>query len=468
MIRMSSLLLLLSIHTASNTSMLFVPKAQRAIVVVDKTRLTSVRVRKIERPKTVAQLQKIVREAQVPISIIGAGYAQGGQIAYPDGLAIDMTFLNTITNLDVHNKRITVQAGATWKAVQRCIDPHNLSVRVMQSYNDFTVGGALSVNVHARDLAYGPIINTVESIEVMLADGSLVHADRQQNNDLFCAAIGGYGLVGIIVQATLLLTENIPLERQARCIAMADFSQTFADVHTDDSAVFHNTESYPPYFTQGVSIIWRTTKKPLTNTQHFQTSITKYLGPRTLEVLVRHLPSLHHTRPWMYQMKGSSAQVVWRNYEMSYTIGQLAMHTQFPTTMTLQEYFIPVEKIQQALDMFRTVFQEYGVNVLNFSIRHVPQDTSSIMAYAQQESFACVLYINVFNTQSGRDYACMWTQKLIDNIIQLGGTYYLPYLMCATREQFNTVYPNFKQLIAVKKKYDPTTKFKNMLWRQYA
>src|SRR5579862_4035506 len=145
MIRMSSLLLLLSIHTASNTSMLFVPKAQRAIVVVDKTRLTSVRVRKIERPKTVAQLQKIVREAQVPISIIGAGYAQGGQIAYPDGLAIDMTFLNTITNLDVHNKRITVQAGATWKAVQRCIDPHNLSVRVMQSYNDFTVGGELGL-----------------------------------------------------------------------------------------------------------------------------------------------------------------------------------------------------------------------------------------------------------------------------------------------------------------------------------
>jgi FAD/FMN-containing dehydrogenase len=449
-------------------SLLWVPKPQRAVVVVDKTWLTSVRVKKIKKPKTIDELQQIVRDAQEPISIIGAGYAQGGQIAYPGGLAIDMTLLNAITKLDIPNKRITVQAGATWRAVQQYIDPHNLSVRVMQSYNDFTVGGALSVNVHARDLAYGPIINTVESIELLLADGSIVHADRQNNTDLFCAAIGGYGLVGIIVQVTLELTENNALEYHAHAMAMDDFAQQFQEIYADDCSVFNNTEVYPPAFTHGVMITWRKTKKALTNPQRFQTSVTKYLGPRTLELLVRHLPSLHHTRPWIHQTKGVAPQVVRRNYEMSYTIGQLAMHTQFPTTMTLQEYFVPIDKIQQVLVQFRILFAQYGVNVLNFSIRHVPQDTTSIMAYARQESFACVLYISILNTQHGREYACMWTQKLIDKILELGGSYYLPYLLCATREQFNAAYPDFKQLVAVKQNHDPTSKFKNMLWQQYA
>ncbi len=49
----------------------------------------------------------------------------------------------------------------------------------------------------------------------------------------------------------------------------------------------------------------------------------------------------------------------------------------------------------------------------------------------------------------------------------LGGTYCLPYVSCATKEQFSQAYPGFEKLIEIKKQYDPEAKFRNMLWERY-
>jgi len=436
-------------------------------VAVDVTHLTPVNVYAIKRPKTVEKLQKLVRESDRPVAIAGARYSQGGQIAYPDALVIDMTRLNNVISFDEKQQRITVQAGMTWAQLQKYIDAHNLSLRVMQSYNDFTVGGGLSVNVHARDLAYGPIINTVESIKIILADGSLVSADRTHNSDLFKAAIGGYGLVGIICEASLLLTENIPLERRIQLLSIDEYPTLFKTIYADERAVLHNADLFPNKFKETLSTTWYTTDKELTITERLQSTEKSYLGKRALEFLIRRIPALKKKRSLAEVKKIIQPEVVWRNYEMSYSIKQLAMSIHFPTAMTLQEYFVPTDKLIQATELVRTIINKYDVNVLNLSIRHVPQDTMSILAYARQESFALVLYLNLLNTQEGKEYACNWTRELIDGMLALGGTYYLPYLMCATKEQFYTAYPRFNEFMQIKKQYDPTSKFKNMLWKMY-
>lgn len=44
-----------------------------------------------------------------------------------------------------------------WRDLQDHLDPHDLSVRTMQSYANFSVGGSVSVNVHGRYVGHGPI-----------------------------------------------------------------------------------------------------------------------------------------------------------------------------------------------------------------------------------------------------------------------------------------------------------------------
>lgn len=66
-----------------------------------------------------------------------------------------------------------------------------LSPKVMQSNHDFGVAATFSVNVHGWATAHGPMGSTVRSVDMLLADGSLVTASRQDNPQIFVAAMGG-------------------------------------------------------------------------------------------------------------------------------------------------------------------------------------------------------------------------------------------------------------------------------------
>ena len=47
------------------------------------------------------------------------------------------------------------------------------------------------------------------------------------------------------------------------------------------------------------------------------------------------------------------------------------------------------------------------------------------------------------------------------------GTYYLPYQIYATQEQFMAAYPQAGEFFDLKKQLDPTNKFRNKLWDTY-
>ena len=105
-------------------------------------------------------------------------------------------------------KTIRVQAGIRWCDIQRFVDPHGLAVKIMQTYANFTVGGSLSVNVHGRYLGFGPLVLSVRAIKIVVASGEVIDASPTQNSELFYGAIGGYGCLGVIVEAELDLADN--------------------------------------------------------------------------------------------------------------------------------------------------------------------------------------------------------------------------------------------------------------------
>ncbi len=149
-----------------------------------------------------------------PISIGGGRFSQGGQTAEPGALQIDMRQFKRILALDTVAKTITVQAGARWRDVQEALDPHNLSVKIMQTYANFTVGGSVSVNVHGRYVGQGPLVRSIRSLHVLLADGSLIEASRTRNPEVFAGVVGGYGGLGVITDVTLDLADNLVVERR--------------------------------------------------------------------------------------------------------------------------------------------------------------------------------------------------------------------------------------------------------------
>ncbi len=73
-----------------------------------------------------------------------------------------------------------------------------------------TVGGAISSDIHGKDhLSAGGFSNYVLSFKLLCADGAQITCSRIENETIFWATLAGYGLMGIILEATFRL-KKIP------------------------------------------------------------------------------------------------------------------------------------------------------------------------------------------------------------------------------------------------------------------
>src|SRR5258708_4179483 len=178
------------------------------LVINDVSQLNPIHVSEVITPTTTAEIVEAVKRHSGPISIGGARHSMGGQTATEGALFIDMRQFNRFLDFLPVDKTITVQAGASWRQIQERIDPANLPVKIMQTYANFTVGSSLSVNAHGRYVGLGPIILSVKSLKVVLADGTIVEASPISNADIFTGVIVAYRGPALILLAPLSLTPH--------------------------------------------------------------------------------------------------------------------------------------------------------------------------------------------------------------------------------------------------------------------
>jgi FAD/FMN-containing dehydrogenase len=430
------------------------------------TQLNPVRVSEEIAPVSVEEIEQAITQTTGPVSIGGGRYSQGGQVAYPDSLHIDMRKFNKVLAFDKDKKQITVQTGIRWRDIQDYIDPHNLSIKIMQTYSNFTVGGSLSVNVHGRYVGEGPLIKSVQQIKIILADGSLKVASPTENTELFYAAIGGYGGIGVIVEATLQLADNIRVERTSVQMSITDYKKFFFEnVRDNHSAVFTNGDIYPPAYEQVRSVTWLKTDKPVTDEQRLRPRDGEYYwGPRVVDFIADYSAGKWLRQRVIDPILYLSSPVVWRNNEASYDVRELEPASRKDTTYGLREYFVPAEKFDEFVPKMRAIFQQHDADIINVSIRHAHQDPGALLAWAKTEVFAFVVYYRQGTSREDQEKVKAWSQAMIDAAVSVGGSYYLPYQVYESRAQFAAAYPHSADYFALKQKLDPNFRFRNQLW----
>ena len=444
-------------------------KPNETTQVNDVTQLNPIRVAKVVAPFTISEIQDAILSTEGKISVGGGRYSQGGQTALEKSLHLDMRNFNQVVSFQPEKQEITVQSGIRWRDIQEVIDPENLSIKIMQSYSNFTVGGSLSVNVHGRYMGEGPIIRSVKSLKIVTADARLVTASPQDNSALFYGAIGGYGGLGVIAEVTLALVPNIKVSRETDYMEIADYPSYFQkQVRHDSSVVFHNADIYPPEYTHVNSVSWVKTDKPLTVTDKliprdkeywWQPKAARFVADSDFGKWLRQ----HIVEPIQY----SSDIVQWRNYEASYDVKELEPDSRDDTTYALREYFVPLDRFNHFSAKMAAIFKKHDVNVLNVSIRHALPDTGSLLAWAREEVFAFVVYYRQGTSADARQKVKTWSKEMIDAAISEGGAYYLPYQRHATTEQFHLAYPGAQAFFDLKRKLDPSNRFSNQLWAQH-
>jgi FAD/FMN-containing dehydrogenase len=407
----------------------------------------------------------------------------GGQSFSQGGLVLDMKGLNQI-KLDKEHKTVNVQTGATWKQLQELLDKEGLSVIAMQSINIFTVGGTLSVIAHGIAHDPGQVAPTVKSMRIMLSNGQIKTASLTENPELFKAALGGYGLVGVILDVDLQVQDNDMYAYKTKYVDYKDFPEYYKQNIADNKnlGLFYGRISISPtsYLTQTAVHTYEkiSTTDPV---PALDTNERDWI--QRLVINFSKTGSLGRWLRWQLEKIGDSKLLhkcisrnnamsqpdvicdVGRNQEMYDAMGYLK--NRLPDTDILQEYFIPPDKMPEFVDGLRSTVQKNGANLLNVTIRIVHKDNITALPYAKGDRFAFVLYFNQkFNTKDSQALQ-KTTTDLIDVAENLGGAYYLPYQLYYSPEQLRKAYPEVDTFFATKKKYDPIALLSNKWYEKY-
>jgi decaprenylphospho-beta-D-ribofuranose 2-oxidase len=365
-----------------------------ALFINDVSRLNQTQIYKIVQPKTVKDIQDAVllaKNLNKKVAVAGMRHSQGGHISYHDAVVLDMLQFNNIVHLDVENKIITVQAGITWKQIQEYCNTYNLAVKSMQSFNEFTVGGSMSVNVHGQDVS-DPLIGSIIGFRMVTASGTIIEANRHTNSELFKLAIGGYGLFGIITDVDIELTDNVVYKREIKKVLMQGYVNFFQESVKDNKSAelhfarFNIDQNFPKsflnqimavtYYKQDDSIELHPDLLPL------QPENNIWFYKNALNVMRRFNWTKTFKFPVEYWGLKKSSSLISRNNTM-YNGIQFLDYTNESDTDVLQEYFIPVEHFQEFTEFLRKLCLEKKMNLLNVTIRYVPVNVESVLSFSQ-------------------------------------------------------------------------------------
>ena len=415
-------------------------------IVNDVTQLNPIKVSKIEAPTSTQDVIDILKNTTWPVSVWGGRFSMWGQTASHQSTHLDMRWLNQVINFNKEQKTIKVWTWIRWCDIQRHIDKHNLSVSIMQTYANFTVWGSLSVNVHGRYVWLGPIISSVKSINIVLADGTLKHASREENKEIFFGAIGWYNALWVIVEAELQLTENTVLKRVNKKMSTQEYKDYFMkNVIPNKKAIFHNGHMYPPHYNSINAVTWEETNEEPTTKTRLAPASKNHSLEKMFFWAFSELSFWKQLRekivdPLQFRWK----KIHYRNYEAWYNAAELEPHSRKKSTYVLLEYFVPVNKFEDFKEKMASIYENHDVNVINVSIRHAYADTESYMSWAKEEVFAFVVYYKQKTHEVEKNKVATWTKELADAALSVNGSYYLPYQAHATTEQFHKAYPKAK------------------------
>jgi FAD/FMN-containing dehydrogenase len=441
------------------------------LVVANVTALYPVEVARIEAPTSARQIAALVRSWPGKVAVGGGRYSMGGQVGIRSGLHLDMRQMNRLVWLRPAERAARVQAGMRWRDLQDHLDPLDLAVKTMQSYSNFTVGGSVSVNAHGRYVGHGPIGHTVRALQLVLADGAVVEASAAANVDLFRAAIGGYGAVGIITEVELELADNVRIERTVENVPLERYVKHFSErVLRDPTAILHNADLMPPAFDAPASVTWRrvAADKPLTEPARLVSRGRSYGMEQNTIWAMTELPGGRKFRKTVIQpVLMATPAVKWLNCEASLDVAELEPRTRRISTYVLQEYFVPERHFLAFARGIARVLRTHDVEALNLSIRHSPADRISLLPWAREDVFSFVLYYKQRTYAGAQEAVGRWTRELIALALAHEGRYYLPYQLHATRAQFDQAYPEAGELRQLKQGTDPSGKLSNELWKKY-
>ncbi|GAB2542187.1 FAD-binding oxidoreductase [Rhodanobacter koreensis] len=183
-------------------------------------------------PTSIDEVQAIVRWAnEQRVAVVPSGGRtglSGGAVAANGELVLSLERMNRVLDFDAVDRTLTVQPGIILQAVHEAARGHDLIYPVdFAARGSCSIGGNIATNAGGiRVIRYGNTREWIAGLKVVAGNGELLEFNRgliknSSGYDFRQLLIGSEGTLGIVVEATLKLTDPPP-PSQVMLLALPD------------------------------------------------------------------------------------------------------------------------------------------------------------------------------------------------------------------------------------------------------
>ncbi|PIE24729.1 MAG: FAD-binding protein [Planctomycetota bacterium] len=437
----------------------------------------------------IREVLAFARQHRLSVGFRGSGCSYGDASLNAEGLLVDLSKYNKILSLDAETGILVAESGVTLEDIWRQSIRLGYWPPVVSGTMYPTLGGLLSMNVHGKNnWRSGTIAEHVQSFRLLTIEGEELVCSREQNSELFFAAISGFGMLGCFLDITLQLkkvhsgyldVEAIATPTIADMICWLDENKEDYDYLVGWIDCFPRKEKHlgrglihaanylkegeDPNPIEGLTPVKQDLPErlfgviPKSWMWRFLKPFLNDLGMRTINAAKYHLGAIQQTRGRPHRQAHAAFAFLLDyvpDWKLGYRPGGLIQYQSFMPKETAHEVHPELIRIAHRHDI---------VPYLGVYKRHRPD--SFLMTHAV-DGFSFAMDIRV--TKDNRERVWKMTREMDELVVNGGGRLYFAKDACTTSETVRKVWKDgqIEELHALKQRFDPQSLLQTDLARR--
>jgi FAD/FMN-containing dehydrogenase len=416
------------------------------------------RPRHFARPTTEQEIVALVRGAK-ELRVYGSAHS------FNDGVVADDTLVSLdkfggVIGVDRAKRQMTFKGGTRIRDVVAALLKEGLAFEALPSHDAQSIAGIISTDVHGtggKDFTWGFVSQSVVSIK--LVDGRGVVHECVPSDELFRAAIGGVGAVGIITEVVVQAVPRFNVEQKVELSTLDSVEKNF-------EALLGRSDHLSLYlfpFTGRCQInTWNETPEPrsfLGPLREFLAISADALLAAWLVNLVSYAGLLPRLSGFLHGLKRGTDLVMESNKAFNRTIYHL--HQELEFTVPFEDTF---EMCRRFVRLYEKMYRERSLPYALFEIRFTPANHDITLLGAGRGRKSTWVDIVVNDSDGFERYyaACEELMKEVGARPHLG-----KFCQSLNAGDLRKVHKeHFDKFLSLAAQYDPDKKFANEFTRR--
>ena len=409
---------------------------------------------KFVQPTTEAEIVELVKSSK-SLRLFGSAHSFNGGVLVDDTL-VSLDRYNGVIWKDLEKKQIAVRAGTRVRDVVAALLDEGLAFAAQPSHDAQSIAGILSTDVHGTGKDWGFVSESVVSLKLIDGKGDIIEC--RPSDDLFKAAIGGIGAVGIITEVVVQGVDRFNVRQE---VAIKDFSYVVENLDRFLEENDHFSLYLFPFTDKCQINTWNRTDEPqsfLGSAREFVSISIDALAAAWMGNFMAYSGLLPRASSLAHSLKLGTNLVLESNEAFNRTIYHLHQELEFA---------VPFEETVEACRRFKALYEEMysqGLPYALFEVRFTPAGHDRTLIGAGRERRSTWIDLVCNDSEGFEKY-----YAAAENLIKSNGARphlgkYCESLDKTDLERMHQEYfTKFQQLMA---EHDPEGKFSNAFTRR--